>query len=159
MNDDIRILRYTRGGKDCAHDIHFIKDNTFLRYGTDEEMSKEMYTAVMDVQNFAADISAMDGYHVKRITFSADANDIYLRKCKIEGIAATRYGENMKVFLPAIEWREVSGTNEITGEDFTNTKATDERLQPVVDSILKLIVSLQKFVSAGNQQIEFAFVQ
>jgi hypothetical protein len=151
----MKIQKYTYMGQACRHDILFIQDDTFCRFGTDDESPEKVQKAYQDLCNFAADIADIDGFHIKRIEFSEpDHNE---HRCKIEGLAFTKLGEEMKITLPAIEWVEASGVNEITQENFHEFRPKGKVEQPVINSILTMLAALESFASSGAGQLKFEF--
>lgn len=146
----MRILSYKKNGKDVANDIQYTHEGKLCRYGSDEEASTGMIKAMGDLNNLASRITALET-RVDKISFSFKDKEM---KIAVECHAAATNGDDMKITLPKVGWRE--GIRQIDGtyETFEIPAGIDEEDIEIFKSLEK---ALEEYVQNGAGQLNFDF--
>ncbi|WP_321991498.1 hypothetical protein [Marispirochaeta aestuarii] len=149
----MKILKYTKGGLDPRHDVHYIQQETFCRFGSNEEPPKRMIKALQSLREHCSVLARID-VEIKRITFSEP--EINETRVSFEVIAAASNGQDMKITLPKVGWR--TGSREIPGGEFEKTTIPKEGIDlEFVNAIKEVIESLKDYVINGAGQLDFNF--
>ena len=147
----MKILKYKKGG-DVRNDIHYTHQGKYLRFGSDEEGPREMIAAFNDLNELCSELAGIT-CRIKTIVYGGDYNET---KIRVEAIAAAKNGEDMKITLPKVGWRE--GSREIPGGEF------EKAIIPVggidhkfVEAIQTFTQELQNYARSGSRQLDLDF--
>lgn len=146
----MRITKYTKNGPDARHDVHYIQQNTFCRFASDEDPAPRLIKAIEDLRRCCAELTGIE-VEIKRITLSEpEYNET---KVGFEVLAAATNGEDMKIALPKVGWKV--GFRELPGGGAEESTIPQGGIDlPFVDAIKETIAALKDYVRDGAGQLD-----
>lgn len=149
----MQITKYVHNGKDISHDVHYIADHKYCRYGSDEEPKERLKKAYNEVLEMVAEITGLYP-QVDRLSWSR--NEKREVTVKIEFTTFTKIGTHMKA--------EIKGGYNLVHVEDPVTRELERKWVPAkgleenhMQTIFELEKALAEYVRDGAGQMEFDF--
>jgi hypothetical protein len=152
----MQITKYTKGGKDKEHDIHYEHERATLRFASNEEEQPEMRRAFNTLTDYAGGtITDLAFFEIARIEWKRKKG---VTTVKIIGHASAKNSGYMKVELPEFGYFDGTRFNELTGQEERFVREVDCDMTGV-ESIKALEAELARYVASGASQLQFDFTE
>jgi len=158
MNEKMELIKYTKGGQQYEHDIHFTYGQNILRFGSNEDARPDLMRYFSELCRYAAtEIAGLSGLIIKRIEWKRDQK-YQSKTIKVSGHTVAKDGREVKVELPPFGQKVGFIENPATGE-------FSEGIIPIycdmtaVEIIGKLEEELTYYAQHGAGQLEFNFAE